>query len=105
MVPELWKIFLGFLSNNRKRRQQMAVAAATSLLLVIFFFSSSSLSSSSSENSKLKIEPNRPRRSSARSKEENAALFKHIDASADGLITEKELAWAIQRRVKKHAQK
>ena len=100
-----------------KRHQSRAIAYAATCITIIFIFLK--LSSYSKALTKLKsAESNhKPSKSVPETivKEVSAAgsdvdltkirsLFKRADASADGYLTKKELAWSISTQVAKHLQ-
>ena len=100
-----------------KRHQTRAVAYATTCITILFLFMK--LSSYNKAWTKLKSSEHHQKASNSVSEtlvrevsgsESNVdlskirSLFKRADASADGFLTQKELAWSISTQVAKHLQ-
>ena len=98
-----------------KRHQTRAVAYATTCITIIVIFMK--LSSYNKAWTKLRSSEHHPRASNSVSEtlvrevsgsesdvdlSKIRSLFKRADASADGYLTKKELAWSISTQVEKH---
>ena len=89
--------------SDQRVRIAVGVSAAIGFMLLLFALKHSDQPPQKSQHNQAPRQQQRNRFNGDASG--GGSLFNRIDATADGRLTAKEIAWAIERRVKSHMQK